>query len=329
MIMTRLIVAVIWMYIGLSLAQAQALPPTSEEETDAEFRPLAQPVLPSKELNQVEVAWELDPYYSDFGINIPLTNKPIPTIHSTSEAVIYKQLTQGALIPRFMVLEASVYPLPMLGTYLKEKQNDFYQRGRIGHSQVNYLESATAGFQEPWAISAFFGNIAKIVRPGEQRNGSNVGYTGYLLSMGTKHIKNNDLIDDQWLEIEWKIKGKIDYPDEKLDWSFRMGSKSHQNVNITDVIYFSVFRSNLNTHFSFLNWLSNSTLDIKLHFSQHNGRLVRQEYIVGKKYPIAGWRVTPTLDLGLVWSAPEEYSGALQNQTIDTITLVLRPSVQF
>jgi hypothetical protein len=329
MIFGRITFLIFWLCIGLPLAGAEVLPPVVEEEPEAEFRPVAPPALLTEQINEVEAGWEFDPYYSNFGINIPLTQKPIPTIRSTSESVIYNELTQGSLVPRFMVVEASVYPMPVLGTYLKEKQNDFYQRGQLGHSTVNYLESATAGFQEPWAISAFFGNIAKIVRPGEQRNGSNVGYTGYLLSMGTKHIKSNDLIDDQWLEIEWKIKGKVDYPDEKLDWSFRLGGKLHQNANISDVIYISLFRSNLNTHFSFLNWISNSTLDIKLHFSEANAHLVRQEYIVGKKYPRAGWRVTPTLDLGVVWSSPEEYSGVLRTQTIDTVTLVFRPSVQF
>lgn len=287
-------------------------------------------VLAYEESSKVDFMWELDPYYTDFGVNIPLTSKPIPTIRSTSEQVIYSELIQGSLIPRYMLIEASVYPMPLLGTYLKENEPDFYGKGRVGHhSSVNIIESATAGFQEPWAVSAFFGNIAKIVRPGEQRMGSNVGYTGYLISAGGKHIKNNDMIDDNWLELEWKIKGKVDYPDEKLGWSFRVGTKLHENDLIADVIYVSVFRSNLNAHIPFLDWISNSALDVRMHFAKETGHLIRQEYVVGKKYPKVGQSYTPTLDIGVVWSSPEEYSGVLRTTNANTLTLVFRPSVQF
>lgn len=320
----------------LLLGVAWGAPAYAEEADKAapnpggEAAPQAPAVAPLREgQSKVEVMWEFDPYYSDVGINIPLTEKPIPTIQSTSESVIYGELIQGSLIPRYMLVEASVYPMPLLGTYLKANQPGFYSGGRIAQTGVNVIESATAGFQEPWAVSAFFGNIAKIVRPGERRIGSNVGYTGYLLSAGSKHIKSNDLIDDHWLEVEWKIKGKVDYPDEKLGWSFRVGGKFHDNPNITDVVYVNLFRSNLNAHFPFLSWISNSTLEVKLFFSEATAHLVRQEYVVGKKYPKIGWSYTPTLDVGVVWSSPEEYSGILRTNDSNTVTLVFRPSVEF
>jgi hypothetical protein len=309
-------------------ARAAEEKPAQNQSGDTQAQHAA-PLPFAEEKSKIEVMWEFDPYYSDVGINFPLTDKPVPTIKSTSESVIYGELIQGSLIPRYLLIEVSVNPMPLLGTYLKSSQPDFYDKGQIGQSGTNFIESATAGFQEPWAVSAFFGNIAKIVRPGEARVGSNVGYTGYLVSAGSKHIKNNDLIDDRWLELEWKIKGKVDYPDEKLGWSFRVGGKWHENKNITDVVYVSVFRSNLNAHFPFLSWINNSTVDFKLHFSEATGHLVRQEYIFGKKYPKIGWTYTPTLDVGVVWSSAEEYVGALRTTGADTYTLVFRPSVQF
>src|ERR1035438_7993265 len=72
---------------------------------------------PVEENKTSEVLWEWDPYYTDVDLNISLTSKPIPTIISNSEAVIYGKLIEGSAIPRYMVLEASVYPMPMLGTY--------------------------------------------------------------------------------------------------------------------------------------------------------------------------------------------------------------------
>ena len=281
------------------------------------------------ENSEAEVIWEWDPYYTYVDINIPLTSKPIPTITSDSETMIYRDLIEGSAIPRYMLLEASVYPMPALGSYLKKHAPGFYEHGQIGNGGINVFDSLTAGFQEPWAVSVFFGNIAKLVRPGETRTGSNMGYTGYLVSAGSKHIKNNMLIDDNWYELEWKIKGKRDYPDEKLGWSFRFGWKFNSNPNITDVKYFSIHRSNLDHRATFLRWLKNSALDLKVQFSHHGGHVVRAEFIIGKKYPVDGKGYTPTMDVGFVWESPSEYAGTLRDRNKSSLTLLFRPSIEF
>lgn len=281
------------------------------------------------EVSRTELVLELDPYYTSLGYNVPLTDKPIPSIVSDSEAVIYRDLIEGSLIPRYMVLEASVYPLAGMSTYIKSHSPKLYRQGEIGHSGINLFESATAGFQEPWAVSAFFGNVAKLKRPKESRPGNNYGYTGYLFSAGNKHIKNNTLVADDWFEFEWKIKGKIDYPDEKLSWSFRVGGRWNHNRDVNDVTYISLHRSNLNLRYSFLEWLENANYDLRAHFLQNGGQMVRLELIAGKKVPVAGWSYTPTLDIGFVWSSPNEYAGALRDNRGNTTTLVFRPSLEF
>ncbi|MBI4809096.1 MAG: hypothetical protein HY799_09145 [Nitrosomonadales bacterium] len=281
------------------------------------------------EVSKSELVLELDPYYTSLGYNIPLTDKPIPSIISDSEAVIYRDLIEGSLIPRYMVLEASVYPVAYTSSYIKAHSPNLYRQGEIGHSGINLFESATAGFQEPWAVSAFFGNVAKLTRPKETRPGNNYGYTGYLFSAGNRHIKNNALVADDWFEFEWKIKGKIDYPDKKLSWSFRVGARSNHNRDVNDVTYISLHRSNLNLRYSFLEWLENANYDLRAHFLQNGGQMVRLELIAGKKVPVAGWNYTPTLDIGFVWSSPNEYSGALRDNRGNTTTLVFRPSLEF
>ena len=191
------------------------------------------------------------------------------------------------------------------------------------------FQSATAGFQEPWAVSAFFGNIATLVRPGETRKGSNFGYTGYLLSAGSKHIRDNELIDDNWYELEWKIKGKRNFPNDKMQWSFRVGGKFHDNPDIADVVYVAISRSNLNSKLPFLSWINNAVIDLKVHYSQNDGHLVRAEAIVGKKYPMENKNYTPNLRVGIVWASPDEYSGILLNSSKSPLTLVIRPSIEF
>ncbi len=307
--------------LGLWLLAAQAFAAESLDAPPAAAAP--------EEGSAAELVLEADPYYTDIGYNIPLTDQPIPTISSHSETEIYSRLIAGSLVPRYMVLEASVYPVPVLGTYLKSHTPGLYRQGQLGHSTVNIFESATADFQEPYAVSAFFGNVAKLRRPGDSRVGSNLGYSGYLVSASNKHIKDNVLIADNWYEVEWKIKGKIDYPDEKMIWSFRAGAKFNSNRDVVDVVYLGIHRSNTDFHVPLMNWLENSDLDVKLHFSQRGGHVVREEFVVGKKYPMPSTGYTPTLDFGLVWTSPDEYAGPLRNNSGSRLTLVFRPSVEF
>lgn len=281
------------------------------------------------ETSKTEVVWERDPYYSDVDLNVPLTDRPIPTIRSKNEATIYRDLITGSLVPRYMLLEASVYPMPVLGTYIKGHSPWLYQEGEISHTGLNVIESATAGFQEPWALSAFFGNIANLEIPGDTSKVSNLGYTGYLLSVGAQHIKDNVLIQDKWYEAEWKIKGDLNYPDEHLSWSFRVGGKFNANPYVTDVMYFGIHRSNLDFNAPFLSWLNNSDVDLQVQFSQHGGRPVYEEMEFGKKYPFPNKGYSLTLDIGFVWESPYEYSGPLRTDNKSTLTLVFRPSLEF
>ena len=280
-------------------------------------------------VNKIEVTWDLDPYYSDVDLNVPLTDKPIPTITSDSEAVIYRDLIEGSLIPRYMLLEASVYPMPVFGTYLKSHTPGTYREGEISHTGVNVIESATAGFQEPWALSAFFGNIANLVRPGEEQGKNNLGYTGYLLSVGAQHIKDNVLIQDKWYEMEWKVKGDLNDQGEKLSWSFRVGAKFNANPYITDLTYVGIHRTNLDFNQPFLSWLKNSDVDLQVSFSQHGGQVLREELVFGKKYPFPNLGYSITLDTGFIWDSPDEYSGPLRTDPKSTLTLVLRPGLEF
>jgi hypothetical protein len=314
------------------LALLTAAPLRAEEAPAAVSAPAAataaKPAAAGK-INKMEITWDLDPYYSDVDFNIPLTNKPIPTISSDNEAVIYRDLVEGSLVPRYMLLEASVYPMPVLGTYLKSHTPGLYREGEISHTGLNVIESATAGFQEPWALSAFFGNIANLVRPGEPADTHNLGYTGYLFSAGAQHIKDNVLIQDKWYELEWKIKGDLKEKNEKLSWSFRVGGKFNANPYVTDVMYVGIHRNNLDFNEPFLSWFKNSDVDLQLSFSQHGGQVVREELVFGKKYPFPSQGYSITLDVGFVWDSADEYSGPLRTDNKSTLTFVFRPWIEF
>ncbi len=155
--------------------------------------------------SSVEFEVELDAYYSNISWTFPLTNKPIPNAKDKTELGMYYDLLKDSFPPRFIILELSANPLPLLGTYLKEQEPTFYNESTIGN--VNLVNSITAGFEVPYALSIFVGNTVKFTEPGAKKAGSNRAYSGVLFSFSDQHIKDNVLIEDNSLELELKILG--------------------------------------------------------------------------------------------------------------------------
>ncbi len=287
------------------------------------------PASPPPEKPKFETVWEWSPYYSSVDLHIPLTDEPIPDGGSMAEAEVYRQLFLRSLRPGVLLLEASVYPMPLLGVWLRGHEPGFYDNATVGHSKLNFVQTVTAGFQEPWAVSAFVGSQMKFSREGEKEKGTNRGYMGYLVSAGKKHIKENFLIDDDWIEAEWKLKGDREFKEDRLSWSFRVGGKFNRNPDIADTVYVGISRSNLDFRSPFLSFLYNSTVNLFTEFSMHRESLLRQEVIFGKKYPSESLGVAWELDFGVIYERASKYSGPLAPLATTSYTLVIRPNIVF
>lgn len=279
-----------------------------------------------------ELLWELDAYYSSAGIEIPLTQEPVPDGGNLSEAEVYGRLFRDSLRPRLLMLEASVYPLPIAGTWFKKHHPDTYSNfdiGEVSGNELNVLDGVTAGFQEPWALSVFTGSSMLFSRERESRSARNRGYMGYLISCGAKHIRNNVLIDDSWWELEWKLKGERHFAQEELSWSFRMGIKQHGNRDIRDVAYIGLRRSKLDYQAPLLKVLNNANLEMLTELDRGNFNFLRQEITVGYNFPLPKHRFALTLDVGFIYESDDKYTGALADPTADSFTIVFRPNIKF
>lgn len=304
--------------------------PALAEETAPPAQPQpAQPTAEPQAEAKTEFVHELDPYYSQISLHIPLTSQPIAVLTDMNEFQVYRRLFVDSLVPRYMLLEAAVFPMPLLGVAAKHYVPDFYRDFNIGSSNINLIEAITAGFQEPYAFSIFFGDMVSFVKPGEGKVGSNKGYMGYMASYSNQHIKRNVLIPDHNLEVEWKTKGDWIFRDQKQSWSFRVGAKVHDNPEIANSFYLGLRRSNLDYLGNLLSFMHNSTIDFRWDFSARDGRLLRQEYIIGKKFPIKAWHVAFKMDVGLIWEDPARYSGSLRDKDFQNLTAVIRPNIEF
>ncbi len=282
----------------------------------------------SVELGNLEFAWEADLYYSNISLNIPLAGTPIPKVADAEELEIYSRLFLNSFVPRYMLVEAAVMPMPLAGVAIREYADNFYNKANVGKNQ-NILSWVTAGFEEPWAATVFLGDMVSFHKPGEDKLSSNKGYMGYMLSYSNQHIKNNKLIRDNSYEAEWKLKGEKNYKDEKLSWSFRLGAKIHDNPDITNTFYVGLRRSNLDFKVTPFDFIKNSTIDFRWDISLRDGSIVRQEYVIGKKFPIKSWGVAFKLDVGFIWEDPSRYTGALRDTDFRNFTVVLRPNIIF
>ncbi len=278
---------------------------------------------------------ELDPYYSAVGMYNSLTGKPIPHLEVKNELEIYRELITKFYQPRTLILEASLNPLPYAGTLLKKNARSFYDDMQWG-SNFNAVQAVTAGFEEPWALSLFLGNVVSFDTINKSFQGKRNGYSGMLLSYGNYHIKDNVLVKDDWLELEGKLKGEQILADRSLRWSFRGGMKFHGNRYIADAFYVGFrrsrtdFKENGTDNF----WLHNSGFEYVSDFSQKKLEPIRHYLVVDKKFPAKNSRIAFTLGLGFVWTADKKYSGPLSSSAAGTRTpnsfqFILRPNLEF
>lgn len=297
--------------------------PPGPEETPLPAAP------PAEKFKRFKVVFEPDAYYSDIDLIIALTTNPVPYLGEKTEAEIYATLlSRAALLPQFLVLEASINPLPYLGTYIRSHDRQFYDDAQVSGS-FNWVKALTAGFEEPYAFSVLAGNVANFSVPGS-KDTKGLGYSGYLFSSGNFHIKDNQLIQDDWQEYEWKMKGDLKSPAKKLSWSFRAGAKVHGNPNITDVLYLSFRRSRLDYKPEGSSLLNNSGFEYTYDMAQRTFSAIRHYFTVDKKWPVEGKQLAFSLTLGFVWESKRKYSGPLsEGRDKDTFQFIVRPNIEF
>ena len=281
------------------------------------------------EEKRISVEFELDAYYSNIGLYIPLTEEPIPNVGEKDELEIYKDFLLSPGIPRFAVLEASVNPMPCLGVFIKRNEPDFYEDAKISEN-FNLIQALTAGFEEPYAFSLFLGDVVSFTKSDQPCLTANKGYVGYLLSAGNYHIKDNETISDDWYELEWKVKGDRDNPKQSLHWSFRIGGKFHSNSEIADVIYISLRRSRVDFEYSAFSIFQNTGFEYTYQTDSRTLSSVQHTFFVSKKWPWKKFKAAFALDLGFISESSRKYSGSLrEDEDGDEFTVILRPNIEF
>ena len=273
----------------------------------------------------IEYDYELtNPYYMNVNMYFPISDEKVEIINESNEFILYKNLLIGSIIPKFVYLEASLNTLPALGVAWKTNFRDNYDSWTI--FDFNILDSALAGFEEPYAYSLFLGKLVKFGATKEEAEDNN-GYAGYLISYGDYHIRNMLLIPDRWLELEWKVKGTKVVEEQKLDWSFRVGCKWHEHPNISNTVYFGIRRSNVDLGYT-IPFISNSSFEYRIDIT--DGLQVTRNYLTfDKKFPLMNTTKTISLLLGFIQEYDGKYTGSLVQPIEDNFKFIIRPNITF
>lgn len=279
----------------------------------------------SKAFAEIEIDHEIDPYYSNIGIFVPLDDEKISTVELRNEREIYFTLFKNAFTPRFFVAEFSINPLPILGVHLKKHQTELYDDLQLT-DDLNLIAALTEGFEEPYAISFFLGNVIKFTLPSEKEmKAINKGFSGFLLSFGDQHIRDNSQFDDNWMEVEWKLKGDRRIGDIYHSFSFRVGSKTHNNDNIDSSFYFGVRRELYNSTIKDYDLLDNIGVDFRVDYSRQTHNLIQAELFIDKRWPTSSGELSMGIGLKKV---KHKYLNELDYLNQD-VQLILRPSISF
>jgi hypothetical protein len=272
---------------------------------------------------------QFTPYYSSAGLVFKLTDEPSLQIGKSDELEVYKDLFLRSYVPEWATLELSVYPLPLLGVGLKKHYNSTYDNFDLSDN-YNLIESVTAGFDEPYSLTLLLNNVTSY-NATEESEAPNVGFMGYLISGGAHHIQNNELVDDNWYELAWKVKGKFSDGPKTLSWSFELGSKNHAHQEITDTLYVGIKRDRINYDGPVWSLLENTGFEIRYIVDRTNLSTVEQRFLVTKYFPKLRYKdMIFSLTFGVIHETDRKYSGELGlSQRSDDTLFVIRPSVYF
>jgi hypothetical protein len=305
--------------LALALAASVSVARAAEAAT-------ATPPPPSDDSESAEMPaflFEAGAYYTSAGLYLPLTRDPIPHVGEHGEVDLYWALLPRSPVPRFIVLEASVNPMPCLGLLVRDRYRSLYDRSELDRN-THLVRAVTAGFEEPWAASLFVGNVVNFdVR--DRRDVQGKGYFGAVFSTGNWHIKDNVAIDDPWLEAELKFKGDRKSPVRKLSWSFRVGVKLHGNADVVDTAFLGIRRSRVD--YEDAPWyVANSGIEYRFDAAL-DGTPLRHYFLVDKKWPFR--KVAPSIAVGVLWDKGKSYAGRLAVDTPERVQVLLRPNIEF
>lgn len=276
---------------------------------------------------RTQIELYLDPYYSALNYAHPLGSDSLRTYDADSERLIYLDLLKALPFPHDALIEVSAYPVPLAGVGVRRELPEPYRRVTLNGAPL--VQMVTEDYPDPWAVSLFLGNVARLVSSKDSGKVEGLGYSGLLVTAGNRQLVANRLIPDDWIEVEAKLKGEDIRTTRKLGWSFRTGLRVHDNPELRQTAYLAFRRTRTDFQESSLGWLRNSSAEFRLDLDRKDLSLLRYQLVVGKKVPFASGRFAAALDLGVIRQIHPLVRGSLVADQTAHWRFVIHPNLEF
>ncbi len=284
-----------------------------------------------------------DLYKSYISSFIYLTRRSsTPMFQSSDEVAIYQYLLQRSLGPRYLLAQATFYPVAAISSHLESYEFGQYQRFNFYGS--NLIRMIGSGPQEPYALSLFLGNLCLLGYKLETDRTSNrlipfgSALGGFLISFGHRHILDNIILHDRWWQLEYILTGTSgEGQRQKMAWNFRTGVKIHREHLAPDVWIVAMQRDHTDYDWHALSLFKNSRIAYEIHVATamrlEGVRLNRQMFSYGKKIPFQyrSRDIVLRIGAGVLWEDVVQFNHEKQSfdDTRDSnLTFLFQPGIE-
>jgi hypothetical protein len=280
----------------------------------------------------------LDPYESYVSVYYNLRTKPPGAIEAANEMEFYGKLFLKSFQPYYVLVQGTDYPLAHIGSALHHYRPEWYHRidWRPADSlRLNAFELLASGYEEPYALSLFLGYLAPFWGTGDQGQRKQVGSasSGFVFTVGDLHLRAMDLLEDNWYELKWSLKGTRETRDSFLKWDIQLGGKLHDNRAVLDAFFVRAYRDHLDRKNHAVFTLQNAGIEYRAEMPMQRPAEIQGvrdffslQYIdLNKKFPSRRWpRIVYAVNAGAVWQKYDEFDHYSEN-----VSWFVRPNVLF
>lgn len=270
-----------------------------------------------------------DFYHSYANLYYQLQREPPVYIFQESETGLYRDLLKRSYLPSYALVELTLYPTTTLSAWIASNHRDFYDQFTV-IGDINLIGSISGGYQEPWSVSLFLGQLAPFITMDDEENLLVVatGVGGLVLTGGLYQIFNNCLLRSDWYRIEWKLKGESLTDSIVYDWDIKIGYRHYGLREIDNTLLFCYTRDRMSLGRFDWRWLENSRQEFELQFplTRQGGRMSRLRLIYGKAIPFRRWMIG--LGIGVIYENRRQYegeTGQFSSQNVERWNFFLTP----
>ncbi len=274
----------------------------------------------------------LEPYVSYGSVFLVRYDSRDIALWQENELRLYQDLLVRSIRrPRYLLLEVTAYPLGGISAWLPTAAPATYRRFNLGE-EFNLLRSLGAGFQEPWSVSLFLGQIDDFweLTKDDQLVVVSSGISGLVLTGGWQQLFDNAVVQAGWLKAEWKLKGQGSQGRLKRPWNLNVGYRWYGLRAVDNTLVVSLRRQRTNR--DRLDWgLKRNTisvLELQLPPARAADGFTRIQLEYGKVFPL--WKVLAGLKIGYIFENRRKYNAeTFSARRVRQSELFIQPVVFF